>query len=75
MVFEWVLVNVYGMINVLFIVGKCFDGWLWVMFSFYGGGYGGLLESDGFNYGNVLIFIVIILLMEILEVVYLVMFC
>lgn len=45
------------------------------MFSFFGGGHGGYLEGDGFNYGNVFIFMVMILLVEIFEVVYFMFFC
>lgn len=66
--------NAYGTINALSIAGKRSDGKPWVMFSFYGGGHGGSLESDGLNHGNAPISTATIPPMEILEAAYPVMF-
>jgi N-methylhydantoinase B len=69
-----VVANAYGTINALSIAGKKSDGKPWVMFSFYGGGHGGSLESDGLNHGNAPISTATIPPMEILEAAYPVMF-
>ncbi|MDJ1009677.1 MAG: hydantoinase B/oxoprolinase family protein [Paracoccaceae bacterium] len=69
-----VVANAYGTINALSIAGKRADGRPWVMFSFYGGGHGGSLESDGLNHGNAPISTATIPPMEILEAAYPVMF-
>ncbi|MFT4792895.1 MAG: N-methylhydantoinase B [Paracoccaceae bacterium] len=66
--------NAYGTINALSIAGKRANGKPWVMFSFYGGGHGGSLESDGLNHGNAPISTATIPPMEILEAAYPVMF-
>jgi len=66
--------NAYGTINALSIAGKRADGRPWVMFSFYGGGHGGSLESDGLNHGNAPISTATIPPMEILEAAYPIMF-
>ena len=47
-----VVANAYGTINALSIAGKRSNGQPWVMFSFYGGGHGGSVETDGLNHGN-----------------------
>ena len=49
---ERVVANAYGTINALSIAGKRKNGQPWVMFSFYGGGHGGSIETDGLNHGN-----------------------
>lgn len=69
-----VVANAYGTINALSIAGKRSDGKPWVMFSFYGGGHGGSVESDGLNHGNAPISTATIPPMEILEAAYPVMF-
>jgi N-methylhydantoinase B len=69
-----VVANAYGTINALSISGKRANGQPWVMFSFYGGGHGGSIESDGLNHGNAPISTATIPPMEILEAAYPVMF-
>ncbi len=69
-----VVANAYGTINALSISGKRDNGQPWVMFSFYGGGHGGSIESDGLNHGNAPISTATIPPMEILEAAYPVMF-
>ena len=69
-----VVANAYGTINALSISGKRENGQPWVMFSFYGGGHGGSIESDGLNHGNAPISTATIPPMEILEAAYPVMF-
>jgi N-methylhydantoinase B len=69
-----VVANAYGTINALSISGKRADGQPWVMFSFYGGGHGGSIESDGLNHGNAPISTATIPPMEILEAAYPIMF-
>jgi len=69
-----VVANAYGTINALSISGKRANGQTWVMFSFYGGGHGGSIESDGLNHGNAPISTATIPPMEILEAAYPVMF-
>ena len=69
-----VVANAYGTINALSIAGKYQNGKPWVMFSFYGGGHGGSIESDGLNHGNAPISTATIPPMEILEAAYPVMF-
>ncbi|ABD56681.1 hydantoinase B/oxoprolinase family protein [Jannaschia sp. CCS1] len=69
-----VVANAYGTINALSIAGKRANGAPWVMFSFYGGGHGGSVESDGLNHGNAPISTATIPPMEILEAAYPVMF-
>ncbi|MFT6932261.1 MAG: N-methylhydantoinase B [Paracoccaceae bacterium] len=71
---ERVVANAYGTINALSIAGKRANGAPWVMFSFYGGGHGGSLESDGLNHGNAPISTATIPPLEILEAAYPVMF-
>jgi N-methylhydantoinase B len=71
---ERVVANAYGTINALSIAGKRANGQPWVMFSFYGGGHGGSVESDGLNHGNAPISTATIPPMEILEAAYPVMF-
>ncbi len=71
---ERVVANSYGTINALSIAGKRSNGQPWVMFSFYGGGHGGSVESDGLNHGNAPISTATIPPMEILEAAYPVMF-
>ncbi len=71
---ERIVANAYGTINALSIAGKRSNGQPWVMFSFYGGGHGGSVESDGLNHGNAPISTATIPPMEILESVYPVMF-
>ncbi|SHH94186.1 hydantoinase B/oxoprolinase family protein [Marivita hallyeonensis] len=71
---ERVVANAYGTINALSIAGKRANGQRWVMFSFYGGGHGGSIESDGLNHGNAPISTATIPPMEILEAAYPVMF-
>jgi N-methylhydantoinase B len=69
-----VVANAYGTINALSISGKRANGQPWVMFSFYGGGHGGSIETDGLNHGNAPISTATIPPMEILEAAYPVMF-
>ncbi|WP_245841007.1 hydantoinase B/oxoprolinase family protein [Puniceibacterium sediminis] len=69
-----VVANAYGTINALSIAGRRSNGQPWVMFSFYGGGHGGSLESDGLNHGNAPISTATIPPLEILEAAYPVMF-
>lgn len=71
---ERVVANAYGTINALSIAGKRSNGQPWVMFSFYGGGHGGSVDSDGLNHGNAPISTATIPPMEILEAAYPVMF-
>ncbi len=71
---ERVVANAYGTINALSIAGKRSNGARWVMFSFYGGGHGGSVETDGLNHGNAPISTATIPPMEILEAAYPVMF-
>ena len=71
---ERVVANAYGPINALSIAGKRKNGQPWVMFSFYGGGHGGSIETDGLNHGNAPISTATIPPMEILEAAYPVMF-
>ncbi|PKP84869.1 MAG: hydantoin utilization protein B [Alphaproteobacteria bacterium HGW-Alphaproteobacteria-2] len=71
---ERVVANAYGTINALSIAGRRSDGRRWVMFSFYGGGHGGSLESDGLNHGNAPISTATIPPAEILEAAYPVIF-
>ncbi|MEX0280001.1 MAG: hydantoinase B/oxoprolinase family protein [Arenibacterium sp.] len=69
-----VVANAYGTINALSIAGKRANGAPWVMFSFFGGGHGGSIETDGLNHGNAPISTATIPPMEILEAAYPVMF-
>ena len=69
-----VVANAYGTINALSIAGRRKNGQPWVMFSFYGGGHGASIESDGLNHGNAPISTATIPPMEILEAAYPVMF-
>ncbi len=69
-----VVANAYGTINALSIAGRRKNGAPWVMFSFYGGGHGGSVESDGLNHGNAPISTATIPPLEILEAAYPVMF-
>ncbi|TRD15358.1 hydantoinase B/oxoprolinase family protein [Palleronia caenipelagi] len=69
-----VVANAYGTINALSIAGKRQNGQPWVMFSFYGGGHGGSVETDGLNHGNAPISTATIPPLEILEAAYPVMF-
>ncbi|MCK0150817.1 hydantoinase B/oxoprolinase family protein [Marivita sp. S6314] len=69
-----VVANAYGTINALSIAGTKKNGQPWVMFSFYGGGHGGSIETDGLNHGNAPISTATIPPMEILEAAYPVMF-
>ena len=69
-----VVANAYGTINALSIAGRRENGQPWVMFSFYGGGHGGAIESDGLNHANAPISTATIPPMEILEAAYPVMF-
>lgn len=71
---ERIVANAYGTINALSIAGKRKNGQPWVMFSFYGGGHGGSIETDGLNHGNAPISTATIPPMEILEAAYPVMF-
>jgi len=71
---ERVVANAYGTINALSIAGRRADGRRWVMFSFYGGGHGGSVESDGLNHGNAPIPTATIPPAEILEAAYPVIF-
>lgn len=71
---ERVVANASGTINALSIAGKRKNGQPWVMFSFYGGGHGGSIETDGLNHGNAPISTATIPPMEILEAAYPVMF-
>lgn len=69
-----VVANAYGTINALSIAGKRANGQPWVMFSFFGGGHGGSVETDGLNHGNAPISTATIPPLEILEAAYPVMF-
>ena len=69
-----VVANAYGTINALSIAGKRANGQPWVMFSFFGGGHGGSIETDGLNHGNAPISTATIPPLEILEAAYPVMF-
>ena len=71
---EKVVGNAYGTINALSIAGRRPDGKRWVMFSFYGGGHGGSIESDGLNHGSAPISTATIPPAEILESAYPVIF-
>ncbi|MBC6408577.1 MAG: hydantoinase B/oxoprolinase family protein [Rhodobacteraceae bacterium] len=71
---ERVVANAYGTINALSIAGKRSNGQPWVMFSFFGGGHGASVESDGLNHGNAPISTATIPPLEILEAAYPVMF-
>ena len=71
---ERVVANAYGTINALSIAGKRANGQPWVMFSFFGGGHGGSIETDGLNHGNAPISTATIPPLEILEAAYPVMF-
>ncbi len=71
---ERVVANAYGTINALSMAGKRQNGQPWVMFSFFGGGHGGSVESDGLNHGNAPISTATIPPLEILEAAYPVMF-
>ncbi len=71
---ERVVANAYGTINALSIAGRRSNGQPWVMFSFYGGGHGGSIETDGLNHGNAPISTATIPPLEILEAAYPVMF-
>jgi N-methylhydantoinase B len=71
---ERVVANAYGTINALSISGKRANGQPWVMFSFYGGGHGGSIETDGLNHGNAPISTATIPPMEILEAAYPIIF-
>lgn len=71
---ERIVANAYGTINALSIAGTRANGSRWVMFSFYGGGHGGSIESDGLNHGNAPISTATIPPAEILEAAYPVMF-
>lgn len=71
---ERVVANAYGTINALSIAGKRPDGKPWVMFSFFGGGHGACIVSDGLNHGNAPISTATIPPMEILEAAYPVLF-
>lgn len=69
-----VVANAYGTINALSMAGTRANGARWVMFSFFGGGHGGSIETDGLNHGNAPISTATIPPMEILEAAYPVMF-
>ncbi len=71
---ERIVANSYGTINALSIAGKRSNGQPWVMFSFYGGGHGASIDSDGLNHGNAPISTATIPPMEILEAAYPIMF-
>lgn len=71
---EKVVGNAYGTINALSIAGRRPDGKRWVMFSFYGGGHGGSIESNGLNHGSAPISTATIPPAEILESAYPVIF-
>ena len=71
---ERVVAHAYGTINALSIAGRRSDGRPWVMFSFYGGGHGASVETDGLNHGNAPISTATIPPIEILEAAYPVMF-
>ncbi len=71
---ERIVANAYGTINALSIAGTRANGSRWVMFSFYGGGHGGSIESDGLNHGNAPISTATIPPAEILEAAYPVLF-
>lgn len=69
-----IVANAYGTINALSLSGRRANGGAWVMFSFYGGGHGASVESDGLNHGNAPISTATIPPVEILEAAYPVMF-
>ncbi|MEM7528897.1 MAG: hydantoinase B/oxoprolinase family protein [Pseudomonadota bacterium] len=72
---ERTVANAYGTINALSISGRrSGDARPWVMFSFFGGGHGASVESDGLNHGNAPISTATIPPMEILEAAYPVLF-
>ncbi len=60
----------YGTINALSIAGHRSNGERWVMFTFYGGGLGGSVGSDGLNHGNAPLSTATIPPVEILEAAY-----
>jgi N-methylhydantoinase B len=64
----------FGTINALSMSGNRKDGSRWVMFSFFGGGLGGNLESDGLSHANNPISTATIPPVEILEAAYPVLF-
>jgi N-methylhydantoinase B len=64
----------FGTINALSLSGQRGDGTRWVMFSFFGGGFGGNPESDGLHHANNPISTATIPPAEILEAAYPVMF-
>ncbi len=64
----------FGTINALSLSGQRADGTRWVMFSFFGGGFGGNPETDGLHHANNPISTATIPPAEILEAAYPVMF-
>ncbi|WP_270933844.1 hydantoinase B/oxoprolinase family protein [Falsiroseomonas oryzae] len=64
----------FGTINALSLSGQRNDGTRWVMFSFFGGGFGGSPETDGLHHANNPISTATIPPAEILEAAYPVMF-
>jgi N-methylhydantoinase B len=64
----------FGTINALSLSGQRHDGTRWVMFSFFGGGFGGNPETDGLHHANNPISTATIPPAEILEAAYPVMF-
>jgi len=64
----------FGTINALALSGQRNDGTRWVMFSFFGGGFGGNPETDGLHHANNPISTATIPPAEILEAAYPVMF-
>ncbi|MGG5822181.1 hydantoinase B/oxoprolinase family protein [Falsiroseomonas sp. HW251] len=64
----------FGTINALSLSGQRGDGTRWVMFSFFGGGFGGNPETDGLHHANNPISTATIPPCEILEAAYPVMF-
>ncbi|PWS35752.1 hydantoin utilization protein B [Falsiroseomonas bella] len=64
----------FGTINALSLSGQRRDGTRWVMFSFFGGGFGGNPETDGLHHANNPISTATIPPAEILEAAYPVMF-
>jgi N-methylhydantoinase B len=64
----------FGTINALSLSGQRKDGTRWVMFSFFGGGFGGNPETDGLHHANNPISTATIPPAEILEAAYPVMF-
>jgi N-methylhydantoinase B len=64
----------FGTINALSLSGQRNDGTRWVMFSFFGGGFGGNPETDGLHHANNPISTATIPPAEILEAAYPVMF-